>query len=1586
MDEDQYKNIITILTNSIECGIPIEFLSEELSPNYLDINENNYFHYLSSYTFKEYCLDNETSSKEDLINKEKYDSSLNKYFEKIESFVKTLYEISHRIKKQNIFGQSPLELCLIKKNYYLAKEYIKYIDNIDYILDNSILNLIFNDNCIKDECIDFLIDIFISNSQKTTEQSKTAYFNRNLSYEENIPPLIAIMKQYNNNIYDKYKEIIKVNCVEYLQKNDKDEYMITPDENTKNKIIEKSKSDLNNFCINKFNILINGLIEENAQINYIEKYIKEKDITGFMYLMAYPCISEFDLFIDNNEIQINYQDYLGRTPLYHLINNKNNIIQISKDIYYKAFNTLINNKTIDLSKRDINGISPFLLCLINEYYDDAKEIYNKNSDDFLSEFNFDILLFFIFKNNKNQLDDNSLSNIKKKFNEINFDSIDNINERTLLHYYFMFISDINDKHIDDLNLLMNLVSERNKKDIFNRNCLFYLFIDFCGDPKKGEDPHEMLENCLKNKLFDISLNDKDIFDNNLLIYAIKCGFMKSVEILIKYGATLNDFDDKERNNIYLIALISNEELFFYLYDKKKIDISLEQKINIYESNFEYFLENPNNKNNSNNNININIISNQSSVKLSMDDFLNNPELIIKEGYNSDDIIMVDENELTNNTLMKKESKHEKKKEKIKKTEYEEFTVFDLLKEEQKNIINNYIMKNLDFKFENPLKELAFKVIDKNILDIKFILQNPKSLIQIIKNNNKCIFSDNLYNYVIENNKKEFLNKFLPDLTVIDLCKINIELNKIENLISNVNKIIDENKEDNKFINIKNKNEQNIIHILALVKEKNNEELIKIYDKIKNIKIGDLFDSYGNTPMYYACQNYNKKFIELFSNYKFNKDGIENVNTKIFIESKNSSTPLEELYKKINLEDNNLLDLIIEITFTEKIGYLKYVLDYLIDKYRINNKKDLFSQYKDNISNSNYLIRIIGLYQYLIYELKYSIMVEDENGNDPLMKCVLLNKYDFMFDELLFKNKENYIHIDRTNKEGKSLIHLIVESNIINKQQILLQLLKENFSFDIKDNKGFYPIDYAFFDQDKEVYDILKNQYLKKRQLPKINLLYNYHKDSDLLFNESIKNFIKNNKNDDLNGLVCEKYKKDNIHKVSVDNELIPYNAILLRGNLENCNDLSDKYILQIIENTNTKKYIVIFLDKDLNNEYEFDNFNEAEEKFKKIFKEETNNDWDIIKNDKTKFKTDIFNNYYYFDYDFSREINIYEYLKKEINKSIIKNEIKYNKNDNVRDLIYHLARKAFNNILYSDSIAVKEMIKNFKKKSIEESIYIFNQIEKLITNKIDCESDKKEKEYLLNCYLKLIPFSIHKMDYNIFNSIKELNEEKGRITSLYYIDNIFKILLGVIKNLNEIHPLDYIINSLGCNIIQLQEDNDEKKYLEKYVDYTCKFKIKNIFKINESINDIYFNPNNFEKKYIFYYGARVENLLNILSGGVKILSTQGKNLEKDYENGIYLGYTYSDSIKYCQDNIAYGNNMDIEEEKNEKMFIVLVEAALGENTIDYIQDENFLDNKDFYTTKDGFRIFIFDYFSSKIGSIVVKNPMNIRVKYIIELE
>ena len=85
-------------------------------------------------------------------------------------------------------------------------------------------------------------------------------------------------------------------------------------------------------------------------------------------------------------------------------------------------------------------------------------------------------------------------------------------------------------------------------------------------------------------------------------------------------------------------------------------------------------------------------------------------------------------------------------------------------------------------------------------------------------------------------------------------------------------------------------------------------------------------------------------------------------------------------------------------------------------------------------------------------------------------------------------------------------------------------------------------------------------------------------------------------------------------------------------------------------------------------------------------------------------------------------------------------------------------------------------------------------IENIIKKKELSELDKKQKAYFLNCYLELIPFSIYKMDKDLLKTTEEINEEKGRISTYYFIENILKIFLGAIKNLDEINPLDYIIN------------------------------------------------------------------------------------------------------------------------------------------------------------------------------------------------
>ena len=114
MDSNQYEDLIKILTNSVDNFIPIEFLKEQLNSNFSDKNLNNYFHYLSRYSFKEFYLNNKNNSKK-ICNKKEYNILLNQYIEQIKEFTNILISLNCDINQKNIDNQSPLEICLIKK-------------------------------------------------------------------------------------------------------------------------------------------------------------------------------------------------------------------------------------------------------------------------------------------------------------------------------------------------------------------------------------------------------------------------------------------------------------------------------------------------------------------------------------------------------------------------------------------------------------------------------------------------------------------------------------------------------------------------------------------------------------------------------------------------------------------------------------------------------------------------------------------------------------------------------------------------------------------------------------------------------------------------------------------------------------------------------------------------------------------------------------------------------------------------------------------------------------------------------------------------------------------------------------------------------------------------------------------------------------------------------------------------------------------------------------------------------------------------------------------------------------------------------
>ena len=144
---------------------------------------------------------------------------------------------------------------------------------------------------------------------------------------------------------------------------------------------------------------------------------------------------------------------------------------------------------------------------------------------------------------------------------------------------------------------------------------------------------------------------------------------------------------------------------------------------------------------------------------------------------------------------------------------------------------------------------------------------------------------------------------------------------------------------------------------------------------------------------------------------------------------------------------------------------------------------------------------------------------------------------------------------------------------------------------------------------------------------------------------------------------------------------------------------------------------------------------------------------------------------------------------------------------------------------------------------------------------------RKKISYLISFYEELIPYSVHKSETDILKTIEDIYIEKGRINTYYFIENILKIFLDAIHNLDNIHPLDYIINSLWFKIIELKGETEEKINIKKFLTKGGASKIKNIFKIKDSINDINYNPNNFENRFIFYHGTKLENILGILSQG-----------------------------------------------------------------------------------------------------------------------
>ena len=112
--------------------------------------------------------------------------------------------------------------------------------------------------------------------------------------------------------------------------------------------------------------------------------------------MKYPLFEYISTFVKKNKIDVNYKDESGQNAFMHLINNRDLISKISKKVYNEAFEFFLYNNEIDIGATNDNGLTAFGLCLLNDYSQNAIDIYVKQKFiKNLNQFNSEILIYII---------------------------------------------------------------------------------------------------------------------------------------------------------------------------------------------------------------------------------------------------------------------------------------------------------------------------------------------------------------------------------------------------------------------------------------------------------------------------------------------------------------------------------------------------------------------------------------------------------------------------------------------------------------------------------------------------------------------------------------------------------------------------------------------------------------------------------------------------------------------------------------------------------------------------------------------------------------------------------------------------------------------------------------------------------------------------------------------------------------------------------------------------------------------------------------------------------------------------------------
>ena len=565
----------------------IKFIIEDKKGNAKLANSNqmNAFHFLSCFTYRAYLsifTSNEEKFEfnEDLL-KNKYHQQFMKMLEKYVNFFK---DKGCEPDLKNKIGQTPLMFALKNKNFeygqilietFKKKINIKHIDNNGF----NIFDYAFSKGySLTDECLSFIYSMF--NIYKNEIDGK--FLNQFTRYGRNA--LLNLCEDYALHIYEKLYFIIKNNYLKYerefLLKKNASKFFLDD-----RKTIKISYEDLNKFVIQIFYPLIEEFIKRGADINcctaekqFINNDSKFEDYKYFnnygkiypiMYLIAYPCSTELIKMIKKHKININCIDLKKQTLLMYLFKVELQIRRISEDNYYKMYNFLIDNCN-NLLLENVEGETLFYKEIESNNEEQALIIYNK-----LGKKNLDINLPYY--DNLTLLgeavinrDEDQIDFLLSNFKEINPNKINVKYNRNVLHYICMRASSKTEENYNEFLKWINLDTSLTQKDNYNRNPLFYLFIEENEDIKK-DDPISILSFLLetynnKNKK-KFNIDSVDNLGNSLIFYAVKANATFCISSLLNYGAKINNIKNYANNSIFSYCMLYDSNSLSELYSK-----------------------------------------------------------------------------------------------------------------------------------------------------------------------------------------------------------------------------------------------------------------------------------------------------------------------------------------------------------------------------------------------------------------------------------------------------------------------------------------------------------------------------------------------------------------------------------------------------------------------------------------------------------------------------------------------------------------------------------------------------------------------------------------------------------------------------------------------------------------------------------------------------------------------------------------------------------------------------------------------------------------------------------------------------------